>query len=116
MARTARTMSARLPPGEGFGGTPEAAGRAVSLLKALSHEGRLQILCLLLEQDLSVGEIASVLEMPQSSISQQLMRLRAQGIVKPMRSGKSVFYRLVSQQVRSVVSVLRENFCTDHPS
>jgi ArsR family transcriptional regulator, virulence genes transcriptional regulator len=108
-------MSAPLQPGEGFGGTPEAAGRAVNLLKALSHEGRLQILCLLLDQEMSVGEIAAVLAMPQSSISQQLMRLRAEGIVKPMRSGKSVFYRLVSPQVRSVVSVLRENFCSDIP-
>ncbi len=116
MARTARTMSAPLHPGEGFGGTPEAAGRAVNLLKALSHEGRLQILCLLLERDLSVGELAGVLAMPQPSISQQLMRLRAEGIVKPMRSGKSVYYRLVSPQVRSVVSVLRENFCSHEPS
>jgi hypothetical protein len=41
-------MSARLQPKKGFGGTPEAAGRAVDLLKALSHEGRLQILCVLL--------------------------------------------------------------------
>jgi DNA-binding transcriptional ArsR family regulator len=108
----ARAMSGSTPVIDGFGGTPEAASRAVNLLKTLSHEGRLQILCLLLEKDLSVGEIATVLAMPQASISQQLMRLRAEGMVRPMRSGKSVYYRLVSPQVRSVVEVLRENFCS----
>ena len=39
---------------EGFGGTAEQAAKAVALLKSLSHEGRLQILCLLVDGERNV--------------------------------------------------------------
>ena len=96
---------------EGFGGTPEQAARAVALLKSLSHEGRLQILCLLIDAELSVTQLAAALQASPVSVSQQLMRLRAEGIVQTKRSGKSVIYRLARDEVAPIVTALRDTFC-----
>ncbi len=101
-------------PLEGFGGTQEQAARAVALLKSLSHEGRLQMLCLLLDQDMNVTQLADALGSTQANVSQQLMRLRAEGIVQTRRSGKQVFYQLARAEVAPVVTVLRDTFCR-HP-
>jgi DNA-binding transcriptional ArsR family regulator len=96
---------------DGFGGSPKAAARAVTFLKTLSHEGRLQILCLLLDQDLSVGALADALGMSQPMASQQLMRLRAEGYVGAQRDGKSVVYHLLRPDVKPVIAALRDTFC-----
>ena len=66
---------------QGFGGTADQAARAVALLKSLSHEGRLQILCLLVDGELNVTQLAEALGSSPVAVSQQLMRLRAEGIV-----------------------------------
>ena len=55
---------------EGFGGTQDQAARAVALLKSLSHEGRLQILCLLVGGDLNVTQLAEALGVSPVSVSQ----------------------------------------------
>ena len=99
---------------DGFGGTPEQAARAVSLLKSLSHEGRLQILCLLVDGDLNVTQLAEALGASPVSVSQQLMRLRAEGIVQTRRAGKSVIYRLAREEVAAIVTALRDTFCKRH--
>jgi len=96
---------------EGFGGTHEQAALAVALLKSLSHAGRLQILCLLVGGDLNVTQLADALGSPPVSVSQQLMRLRAEGIVQSRRDGKSVIYRLARKEVATIVTALRDTFC-----
>ena len=96
---------------EGFGGTAEQAGRAVALLKSLSHEGRLQILCLLVGGDMNVTQLAEALGVSPVSVSQQLMRLRAEGIVQTRREGKSVIYHLAREEVAAIVTALRDTFC-----
>jgi ArsR family transcriptional regulator, virulence genes transcriptional regulator len=98
-------------PLPGFGGTEGQATRAVALLKSLSHAGRLQILCLLLDQDLNVTQIATALGCAQAPVSQQLMRLRAEGVVQTRRHGKQVIYHLAQAEVAPVVSTLRDTFC-----
>jgi DNA-binding transcriptional ArsR family regulator len=99
---------------EGFGGTPEQASRAVALLKSLSHAGRLQILCLLVDGDLNVSQLAGALGTSPVSVSQQLMRLRAEGIVQTRRDGKSVIYHLARDEVAAIVVALRDTFCQRH--
>jgi DNA-binding transcriptional ArsR family regulator len=96
---------------QGFGGTAEQAARAVALLKSLSHEGRLQILCLLVDGERNVTELAEALGTSPVSVSQQLMRLRAEGIVRTRRAGKSVYYTLAREEVVAIVSALRDAFC-----
>ncbi|MBN8629465.1 MAG: winged helix-turn-helix transcriptional regulator [Rhodobacterales bacterium] len=99
---------------EGFGGTSEQASKAVALLKLLSHEGRLQILCLLVEGDLNVTQLAEALGTSPVTVSQQLMRLRSEGVVQPRREGKSVFYHLAQKEVATVVTAVRDSFCKRH--
>jgi ArsR family transcriptional regulator, virulence genes transcriptional regulator len=96
---------------EGFGGTAEQASKAVALLKSLSHEGRLQILCCLVEGEMSVTNLAEALGSSPVTVSQQLMRLRAEGIVQTRREGKSVIYSLAREEVAMVVAALKDAFC-----
>ena len=95
----------------GFGGTPDTVAAAVDFLKALSHPGRLHILCLLLDGEQSVGALSDLLGLQQSSVSQQLMRLRAQGFVRTRRAGKMVFYQLHRHDVKPVILALRNACC-----
>jgi len=90
------------------------AREASEFIKALSHEGRLVILCLLAEGEKSVGEIEQLLEMRQPAISQQLARLRADGLVEARRDGKNIHYSLVHPQVRQVIETLHDIFCNPH--
>jgi DNA-binding transcriptional ArsR family regulator len=90
---------------------PKAAERAVEILKALSHVGRLRILCHLIERDMNVGELSEALNEPQAGISHQLMRLRAEGFVTPRRSGKHVTYRLARGEIAPVIAALRDGLC-----
>jgi DNA-binding transcriptional ArsR family regulator len=76
------------------------------LLKALSHEGRLTILALLAEQERSVTELETILELRQPAVSQQLARLRADNLVGTRREGKLIYYSLASEQAREVIQVL----------
>ncbi|WP_372840457.1 ArsR/SmtB family transcription factor [Phaeovulum sp.] len=101
---------------EGFTGKVEDSARAVALLKSLSHEGRLQILCILIDNELSVTEIAAALDTSPSSVSQQMMRLRAEGLVQTTRQGKSVIYRLAREELEPVLRTLRDTFCNPRNS
>lgn len=87
------------------------AGEASELLKALSHETRLIILCLLAEQEMSVSEIESIVGLPQATVSQQLARLRLDKLVISRRDGRTIYYRLGNSKVLPVIEVLYEVFC-----
>ena len=63
----------------------EQARKASELLKALSHEGRLLILCLLAEGEKSVSELEDAMKLPQAAVSQQLARLRFDRLVNTRR-------------------------------
>lgn len=92
-------------------GTAEAARTAVNVLKTLSHVGRLQILCHLLDRDMNVGALSDLLQEPQASVSQQLMRLRAQGLVMAKRDGKQMRYAIADARVIPVIEALRTGYC-----
>jgi DNA-binding transcriptional ArsR family regulator len=87
------------------------ARKASDLLKALSHETRLMILCILSEGEKSVSELEEILSMPQAAVSQQLARLRMDGLVETRRDGRMVHYSIVNHEVASVVGTLYDLFC-----
>jgi len=66
------------------------ARKASDLLKALSHETRLLILCLLAEGEKSVSELEEIMHLPQAAVSQQLARLRFDRLVTTRRDGRSI--------------------------
>lgn len=88
-----------------------SAQKASGFLKALAHEARLLILCLLIEKEKSVTEIEEMLSLRQPAISQQLARLRAEGLVETRREGKNVFYSLARPEIREVIGALHRAFC-----
>ncbi len=89
------------------------ARKASDLLKALSHEVRLVILCLLSEGEKSVSDLEEILTMPQAAVSQQLARLRLEGLVQSRRDGRMIYYSLMNDEVSSIISSLYNLFCKD---
>lgn len=89
------------------------ADEATALLKALAHEGRLRILCHLAEGERSVTELERLISARQSAVSQQLSRLRLEGLVDNRRDGKTIFYRIADQRAARILMVLHDIFCAD---
>jgi DNA-binding transcriptional ArsR family regulator len=87
------------------------ARKASDFLKALSHENRLMLLCLMAEKERSVGELETILNLRQPTVSQQLARLRLDGMVTTRRDGKVIYYSLASEDVRRVIAVIYDIFC-----
>ena len=90
------------------------ARKATELLKSLSHEMRLMILCLLCEGEKSVSEIEAIISQPQASISQQLARLRQDNLVSTRREGRIIYYRIDNSEVEPIVNALYQLFCKRH--
>ncbi|MCW8925139.1 MAG: metalloregulator ArsR/SmtB family transcription factor [Xanthomonadales bacterium] len=89
----------------------QSAGRASALMKTLGHRDRLMILCHLADGEKSVGQIADLLEIAQSPLSQHLSRMRKEGLVKTRREAQTIYYSLKSGEAARVVEVLYELFC-----
>jgi DNA-binding transcriptional ArsR family regulator len=87
------------------------ATRAANFLKALAHESRLMILCILAEGEKSVSELEDILSLRQPTVSQQLARLRADGLVSTRRDGKTIYYTLASADARVVIATIYTVFC-----
>ena len=89
----------------------ENAARASNFLKAISHEGRLMILCHLSAGEKSVTELEELLSARQAAVSQQLSRLRLEGPVTPRRDGKTIYYRLADDRPQKIMEVVYDMFC-----
>jgi len=85
---------------------------ASNMLKALSHEGRLMILCHLVTGEKSVTELEELLSARQAAVSQQLARLRLEGLVTPRREGKTIYYSLTDDRPKRILEVIYELFCS----
>ncbi|MGR3838606.1 MAG: ArsR/SmtB family transcription factor [Cognatishimia sp.] len=89
----------------------ESAENAAQFLKAISHSGRLLILCHLSTGEKSVTELEVLLQMRQSAVSQQLTRLRREGLVATRREGKAIIYSLADERSQKMMGLLYELFC-----
>ena len=87
------------------------AREASEFLKALAHENRLLILCNLAAGEKSVSELEAILSLRQPTVSQQLARLRAEGLVSARRDGKTIYYSLASEEARVVIGAIYQAFC-----
>lgn len=84
---------------------------ATNYLKAISHEGRLMILCHLASGEKSVTELEDLLSARQAAVSQQLSRLRVEGLVEPRREGKTIYYSLKDDRSRKIIGLVYDLFC-----
>ena len=91
----------------------DKATTASNFLKAISHEGRLMILCHLVTGEKSVTELDELLAARQAAVSQQLSRLRLEGLVIPRRDGKTIYYRLADDKPRKMLECVYDLFCKD---
>ncbi len=89
----------------------ENARLATNFLKALSHEGRLMILCHLASGEKSVTELEDLLAARQAAVSQQLARLRLEGLVTYRRDGKAIHYSLSDERAKRMLELVYDMFC-----
>ena len=89
----------------------ENGRQAAAFLKAMAHEGRLMILCHLVNGEKSVGELETLLSFRQAAVSQQLARLRQEEIVMARREGKAIYYSIKDPKTLRLIALLYEEFC-----
>ena len=73
------------------------------LFKVFGDSTSIRILLVLFEKDVCVCDLAETLNMTQSAISHQLKILKQNKLVKGRREGKSVFYSLADDHVRTII-------------
>lgn len=87
--------------------TTDATTEAAELFKALAHPTRVAILAVLRHGEECVCHLEAILGKRQAYISQQLMILRAAGLVSDRRDGLNMFYRVVRPEVFAVLDAAR---------
>jgi len=93
-------------------GMQENAQKASNLLKAMSNEHRLMVLCQLLHGEKSVGELEEIIGLSQSALSQHLARLRKDDLVITRRSAQTIFYSLAGEEAKRVIETLYGLYCS----
>lgn len=81
------------------------------LLKAIAHPIRLKILCLLQDEELSVGDILLTIQTTNGNISQHLAILRNQGIIVSRKDGNYIYNRIADPRVLELMTTMQERFC-----
>ena len=89
-----------------------AAGKASELMKTLGHKDRLMVLCHLTSGEKSVGELAGLLDIPQSPLSQHLARMRKEELVTTRREAQTIFYSIASPEAARMVKLMHELYCS----
>ncbi len=90
---------------------PEQIADLATLLKSISHPYRLQILCLLQEREMTVGEISKATKTTDANISQHLSILRHQGILGTRKEANFIFNRITDERVTSLIETMQGLFC-----
>lgn len=91
------------------------ARKASTLLKAMSNERRLLILCHLSLGEKSVGELEELVGLSQSALSQHLARLRRDRLVTTRRSAQNIYYSLHGDEAKRVMATLHDLYCARQP-
>lgn len=89
-----------------------AAQKASELMKTLGHKDRLMVLCHLSTGEKSVGELARLLEIPQSPLSQHLARMRKESLVTTRREAQTIYYSIASEEASQFVSLMHDLYCS----
>ncbi|KGO35744.1 ArsR family transcriptional regulator [Desulfobulbus sp. Tol-SR] len=84
------------------------------LLKSMSHPIRLKILCLLQDQELSVGEIRDSVKTTNANVSQHLNILRGQGIIDFRKDANFIYNRITDKRILELIQKMHVLFCPDN--
>lgn len=85
-----------------------------TLLKALAHSRRLEIIRLLRDQELCVSDIYEMLDLPQANVSQHLAVLKDARILTTTKKGKQVFYALTNKKIIQATDLIRDVLIEHH--
>lgn len=105
------SLSEKQPSSDNIDDMLASAREATDFLKAMAHEGRLIILCRLAEGECTVSDLEQMLSARQAAVSQQLSRLRLEGLVTTRREGKSIFYSIKDERVKQMIDTVYKLFC-----
>ncbi len=83
----------------------------IKAMKAMAHEVRLMLLWNLCKGEKSVSQLADLLGLEQSTISQQLARLRLEGLVKGRRQGRTIHYHIEDMRARNLIEIICSIYC-----
>lgn len=90
----------------------EQSGKAAALLRALSNQPRLLVMCHLAEMgELSVGALIDRIGISQSALSQHLAKLREQDLVAFRRDAQTLYYRIADPRAGRLLDLLHDMFC-----
>ena len=89
----------------------ERSAEAEGFLKLLANRNRLMLLCVLMGEEMSVGELNERVPLSQSALSQHLSALRNSGLVATRRQSQTIYYRLADDRVETVLNTLYQLFC-----
>ncbi len=87
------------------------ASAAEAMLKQLANAKRLLVLCNLVSGEKTVGELAEIVDLSQSALSQHLAKMRAAGLVTAHKRGLEVYYRISSLEAQALLSTLYMIYC-----
>ncbi len=81
------------------------------ILKSMSHPIRLKILCLLQDNELSVGDIRDQVQTTNANVSQHLNILRSQGIIDYRKDANFIYNRITDKRILELIQTMRNLFC-----
>ncbi len=87
---------------------PPVAAVKAELFKAMAHPARIRALEVLAGGEQSVGELANLVGLEISALSQQLAVLRRAGVVATRREGNTVHYSLRDQKIAQMLALARQ--------
>ncbi|GAV20730.1 ArsR family transcriptional regulator [Mariprofundus micogutta] len=82
-------------------------------LRAIAHELRLSVLCLLLERPMCVHELIEATGAAQSNLSQHLSKMRMLGILESEKRGQEVMYSIANPDFAELVNALKQIYCPE---
>lgn len=87
------------------------AEEVAATLTAMANPKRLLVMCTLLAEEKSVGELAEIVHLTPAALSQHLGKMRALRLVSTRRDGQIIYYTLASAEVRAMLETLYKVYC-----
>ena len=88
------------------------AEKAASFLKSIANRNRILVLCHLISDEWTAGELSESIGVKPANLSQHLTWLKKEGLVKTRREGTIIHYSLSDKDIRPLISILFDMFCT----
>jgi len=80
-------------------------------LKSLAHPVRLKVMCQVLEGEKTVNELTEFCEIPQSAMSQFLLRMKKEGLLVSRKESTYVYYGLADPKIKKLLKSIKDIYC-----